>query len=71
MRGTGRFIIVHFVVLMCFKRHWPGFFLGVDSSGAGLMESLWLKKKERKNAFRFLFTYFFSLSALLVAVRRD
>ena len=44
MKGTGRFII-KFVVLMCFKRHWPGFFLGVDSSGAGLMESLWIKKK--------------------------
>ena len=39
MRGTGRFII-HFVILMCFKRHWPGFFLRIDSSGAGLIESL-------------------------------
>ena len=60
MRSTGRFIIVHFVhvIMMCFKRHWSGFFLGIDSSGAGLMESLWLKKKRIKNVSRFLFTYF-------------
>ena len=60
MRSTGRFIIVHFVhvIMMCFKRHWSGFFLGIDSSGAGLMESLWLKKKKKKNVSSFLFTYF-------------
>jgi len=65
MRDTGRFII-RFVIMMCFKRHWPGFFLGIDFSGAGLIESLWLK--ETRLGFSLLIC---SLFVFLVSARKD